>query len=162
MNILKIVIKEIVSYDNFVNGVTYVIGQHRVGAREFYGSVSANALYTYHEYLHKLRSFNAIQINNVDKNYHINSLLKKNLKFKKFLNCSIFFNSTASYSLMKHKDNYNVYLYVLKGKKKVQIQNKKRTLIQKQGIKIQKNFSHKVFNQKNTFALSISYKSLGY
>ena len=162
MNIIKILIKEIVSYDNYVNGLTYVISQHRVGAREFYGSVSANALYTYHEYLHNLKSFNAIQINNVDKTYQINSFLKKNFKFKKFLNCSIFFNSTTNYSLMKHKDNYDVYLYVLKGKKKVQIQNKKRTLIQKQGIKIQKNFSHKVFNQKNTLALSIAYKSLGY
>lgn len=162
INMLKILIKEIVNHKNFINDKIFTIGYHKIEGREFYGSVNANSLYTYHSYLSKICSFNSIQINNVETNSKIRSYLRKNFSFRKFLNCSIFFNYKTTYSLPRHKDNYHVFLFVLKGKKKISVQNKKRIIKANEGIIIPKNFSHRVLNQKNTFALSIAYKSLGY
>jgi mannose-6-phosphate isomerase-like protein (cupin superfamily) len=51
-----------------------------------------------------------------------------------------------------------VYLYVLKGSKRVSIQNKTFIVKAGQGVLIPKGHKHRVFNYKNTWALSIGLK----
>jgi len=155
---LQCIYQQLISYSNYESAKTHCIGNHTVYYRQFYGSVSANSIYSYSEYLRKIPSFNCIQVNNVESNPLIRRFILRKFNIKRMINCSIFSNFRTAYSLPLHKDNYNVLIYLIRGRKKIQIANKKFSLHTNQGMIIPKNFSHLVKNTKNSHSLSIAYR----
>lgn len=73
---------------------------------------------------------------------------------RRVINLHLFYSPKTNYSFNWHTDTENVYLYVLKGKKTVQIKNKKYKLTAGKGVHIPKGHKHRVFNSKETWALS--------
>lgn len=90
----------------------------------------------------------------------IENIAKVRKYFKQFkvTDIHLFVSQKTRYSFKWHKDTVNVYLYVLKGKKRVFIKNKIYELCAGQGVIIPKGHLHRVFNSKNTWALSVGIK----
>jgi mannose-6-phosphate isomerase-like protein (cupin superfamily) len=72
-------------------------------------------------------------------------------------NIHLFVTQETGVSFKWHRDDVNVYLYVLKGTKIVQLRNKTVTLKTKQGIVIPRKHIHRVFSKAGTVALSVGY-----
>ena len=108
---------------------------------------------TYGEWVNSYKSFSTIKVEGIES---INSVTRK---FKKFhtKNIHLFVTQETGVSFKWHRDNVNVYLYVLKGSKIVQLRNKTVTLKTKQGIVIPRNHIHRVFSKAGTVALSVGY-----
>jgi hypothetical protein len=69
----------------------------------------------------------------------------------------LFYSTKSGASFKWHFDFENVYLYVLTGKKMVQIKNKTIILTEKSGVHIPKRTMHKVFSKNNTIAISVGF-----
>jgi glyoxylate utilization-related uncharacterized protein len=83
----------------------------------------------------------------------------KIIKSKNIIDIHVFIHNKAGYSFSWHKDETHVFLYVIKGKKIVDILNKKVLIKQNQGIFIPAKTMHKVRSIKGTVALSIALKT---
>jgi mannose-6-phosphate isomerase-like protein (cupin superfamily) len=67
----------------------------------------------------------------------------------------LFVNNESNYSFDWHKDDVNVFLYVVKGKKTVYIESEVYEVTEGHGIDIPKGNLHKVYSETGTWALSI-------
>lgn len=79
------------------------------------------------------------------------------LTVEKFADVHLFVNTRSAYSFKWHKDSVNVYLYVIKGQKRLQVKNKTYLLTAGSGAFIPKGHLHRAFSKKDTWALSIGY-----
>jgi mannose-6-phosphate isomerase-like protein (cupin superfamily) len=149
--LLKIVKDEIISFDRFNSGQLLALDRSVAS-----GFVSWNAKekFTYTEWVENIDSFTVVKVEGLEDNKSICNHFKQ-FKIK---DIHLFNSIKTDYSFGWHHDSVNVYLYVLKGKKRISIRNKTFTLHSGQGIFIPKGHKHRVFNYKNTWALSIGLK----
>ncbi len=138
---------EILSFERFINGQTIVID--RSTGRML--SWRAKDKTTYKEYVSNLKTYSAIKVEGLEENKKLTNHFKK----YKIKDIHLFYSPKTSYSFGWHSDTVNVVLYVLAGKKRLHIRNKTYTLGPGEFAVIPKNNMHRVFNYKNTWALSI-------
>jgi mannose-6-phosphate isomerase-like protein (cupin superfamily) len=147
----KIVKDEIVSFDRYISGQLLALDRSVLS-----GFISWNAKekFSYTDWVQKINSFTVVKVEGLEDNKNICKYFRK-FKIK---DIHLFNSIKTDYSFGWHHDTVNVYLYVLKGKKRVSIKNKTVVLNAGQGILIPKGNKHRVFNYKNTWALSIGLK----
>ena len=149
--LLKIVKDEIISFDRYSAG--QLIALDRNVASGFMSWI-ANQKFTYTEWLERLNSFTVIKVEGLEDNKTIRNAFKQ-FKVK---DIHLFNSIKTDYSFGWHHDTVDVYLFVLKGKKRVSIRNRTFTVRAGEGIFIPKGHKHRVFNNKDTWALSIGFK----
>ena len=137
---------EVTSYDRFVDYQIQIIDKD--GNDHF-----AKDLVNFDKWISVWQSYPNIKIEGLDdRNYHTQ------INFDKRINSNhLFINNKGGFSFKKHKDDTNVYLYVVKGKKLVHMNDDIITVTEGQGIHIPEGTYHKVDSVKDTWALSIGY-----
>jgi mannose-6-phosphate isomerase-like protein (cupin superfamily) len=128
---------EIVSYDKYTTGELKVIG--------YPGFPNIDCIVK--------DKLNYVQW--LETHHHYSSIKVEGLCVEKFTDVHLFVNTRSAYSFKWHKDSVNVYLYVIKGQKRLQVKNKTYLLTAGQGAFIPKGHLHRAFSKKDTWALSI-------
>ncbi len=131
--------KEIISYDRYISGELKVIGYPGFAKTD---CVVKDKL-SYAQWLENHQCYSTIKV--------------EGLAIEKFTDVHLFVNTRSSYSFKWHKDSVNVYLYVIKGQKRLQVKNKTYLLTAGQGAFIPKGQLHRAFSKKDTWALSIGF-----
>lgn len=67
----------------------------------------------------------------------------------------LFYHQKNCYSFGWHRDDVRVYLYVVRGHKKLYLRDRKINLVSGQGVHIPRGWAHRVFSEQGTWALSI-------
>jgi mannose-6-phosphate isomerase-like protein (cupin superfamily) len=147
----KIVKDEIISFDRFSSGQLLALDRSILSG---FLSWNAKEKFSYTEWVKNINSFTVVKVEGLEDNTNICKYFRK-FKIK---DIHLFNSIKTDYSFGWHCDPVNVYLYVLKGKKRVSIKNKTFIVKAGQGILIPKGHKHRVFNYKNTWALSIGMK----
>ncbi len=150
-DLYKIVKDEIISFDRFSEGQLLALDRKISSG---FLSLNAREKFTYTQWVELVNTFTVIKVEGLEDNKHILKFFKK-FKIK---DIHLFASIKTDYSFGWHHDTVNVYLYVLKGKKRVSIKNKTFIVRAGQGIFIPKGHRHRVFNYKNTWALSVGLK----
>lgn len=150
INLLSKVKSEITSYDRFAAGELRVIGLP--GHERTDSTVKDH--FTYPIWLLDHNKYPVIKVEGLEKDL---SILKR---FKKFnpIDIHLFVSQATGRSFKWHWDELNVFLYVIKGYKRVQLKNKTYELNSNQGVFIPKKQLHRVLSKKDTWALSIGFK----
>lgn len=137
--LLQLVRNETISYDRYTAGELKVIG--------FPGFANTDCIVkdklSYAEWLETYHKYPTIKV--------------EGLCVEKFKDVHLFVNTRSAYSFKWHTDTVNVYLYVIKGQKRLQVKNKTYLLQAGQGAFIPKGHLHRAFSKKDTWALSIGY-----
>lgn len=141
---------EILSFDHYVTGQTVIID--RTGHAML--SWRANEKLTYKEFINSIQKYAAIKIEGLEKDKRLIRYFK-NYKIK---DIHLFYSPRTDYSFGWHNDSVNVVLFVLKGRKRIQIKNRTYLLTPGNCVFIPKGHKHRVFNCKDTWALSIGLK----
>ena len=136
---MQLVRDEIVSYDRYSTGELKVIGYPGFANTD---CVIKDKL-SYAQWL--------------ENHLHYSTIKVEGLAIEKFTDVHLFVNTRSAYSFKWHKDSVNVYLYVIKGQKRLQVKNKTYLLTAGQGAFIPKGQLHRAFSKKDTWALSIGY-----
>ena len=79
----------------------------------------------------------------------------KNITGKERQDIHLFVNQKPGVSFKPHCDDKDVYLYVVKGKKKVNMNNEVKPIYDDEGIIIEKGVQHFVESEADTWGLSI-------
>ena len=148
--IYKLIKDEIFNFDKFVSSKIIFIDRTS-------GSIldhRANSKFSYDCWINKAKTCTTIKVEGLESN---KKLLKYFSKYQ-IRDIHLFFSPKSSYSFGWHKDNVTVFLYVIKGKKIVNLKSKKHVLREGQGVIIPRGHLHKVFSDKNTWALSLGLK----
>ena len=99
---------------------------------------------SYGQWVANYRSFPVVKINGLEKLLPIDSET-----------IHLFVNNESNYSFDWHKDDVDVFLYVVKGKKTVYVEAEVYEVTEGNGIEIPKGHLHKVYSDADTWALSI-------
>ncbi len=148
--LFKEVKDEIFSFDRFNHGQTIIID--RSGHTMW--SWRAKDKLTFKELLLSISKYAAVKVEGLETNKN----LVRHFKQYKIKDIHLFYSPRTDYSFGWHNDSVNVILLVIKGKKRIHIKNKTYVLSPGESILIPKRNMHKVFNYKNTWALSIGLK----
>lgn len=136
----QIVKDEIISLDRYTAGELKVIGLP--------GFLNTDCIvkdkFSYSNWMEKYQQYSTIKV--------------EGLVVEQFTDVHLFVNTKTSYSFKWHTDNVDVFLYVIKGHKKLQVKNKTYLLSAGQGALIPKGHLHRAFSKKDTWALSIGRK----
>lgn len=132
----------------------YLLGQLSIFGYDQYkhtDTIVSNVM-SYSDWINSYKDFNGIKVEGLE-----TTNLPKHFKSIKVKNIHLFLNQKSGFSFKWHSDDLNVFLYVVKGYKRVYIKNKMFKLQAGEGVYIPKHTLHKVFSDKNTWALSIGY-----
>ncbi len=135
-NLQSILEDAITSYDRYETGDTKFIQDH-------IDSIVKDSI-TYSNWVAEYQQYPVVKVDGIE-NYLT-------------MPCStihLFLNNEANYSFDWHKDDVNVFLYVVKGKKQVYIEQDMIELSEGEGVHIPKGSMHKVYSDADTWALSI-------
>jgi len=112
---------------------------------------------TYGTWIKTYKDISHIKVEGLeDKSFHLKIL--KDFKLNHKVNSvHLFYNQYGGFSFPEHADDTNVLLYVVKGSKKVYVDNHPIMLKEEQMIFIPKGVKHKVDSSENTWALSIGF-----
>ena len=149
MNTIKTLSKEITSFDRYLSGDLKVIGLDNYPNSD--SIVSEH--FSFSEWLIYYKKYPIIKVEGIEK---VRSILKQYKNFDP-KDIHLFVSQKTGHSFRWHRDNVNVYLHVIKGKKIVRLKNQTFILKKGQGVHIPKRSLHKVFSVKDTWALSIGY-----
>jgi len=144
----KSVKNELTSYNRYESGQLKLIGVDNYQHSDY---VVKNKL-SFLEWIGQKDKMPIIKIEGIE------NIKKVKSHFTRCNNIHLFVHQKTCYSFNWHKDDVNVYLVVLKGKKIVYVKSKKIVLKSGQGVCIPKGHLHKVFSNKGTWALSVGYK----
>lgn len=147
LKILKLIRPLPVSFEAYITGQLKVIGLKHFESAD----CIVKEQMSYSEWIKTSKQYKTVKVEGLE-NKLINPIT--NLRI---IDIHLFLNQKSTFSFKWHKDNVNVFLYVVKGFKKVYIKNCKYTVGAGQGVIIPKNSLHKVFSKKNTWALSIGF-----
>jgi mannose-6-phosphate isomerase-like protein (cupin superfamily) len=112
---------------------------------------------TYRNWIKTYKDIPNIKVEGLeDKFFHLKILKDFNLEHK-VTDVHLFYNQYGGFSFPEHADDTNVLLYVVKGTKKVYVDNHLILVKEEQAIFIPKRVKHKVDSSENTWALSIGF-----
>ena len=135
-NLETILNDAVTSYVLYESGASKFIENHK-------DSIAKDSL-SYSEWIIMYESFPTVKVDGLEKILPIHSDT-----------VHLFINNKPTYSFDWHTDDVDVFLYVVKGKKTVYIETEVHEVIEGNGIKIPKGHLHKVYSEKDTWALSI-------
>ena len=138
---------ELVSYDRYENNQLIYIDDQ--GKDHF---VKDN--YSFTEWLMNKQKHPTVKIEGIERN----SFISSNFPHIKYNSIHLFIQNKKGFSFDWHKDDTNVYLYVVKGRKKVFIDDEQHWVGFGDGIHILKGNKHKVESDNDTWALSLGYE----
>lgn len=141
---------EIFDLDKFLSNKIFFINRSKGNSLDHI----SQSVFSFGSWIKNYKNLTTIKVEGLEKN-------KKLIRYFKNFNIKdihLFYSPKSSYSFGWHRDSVTVFLYVLKGKKIVSLKNKKYILRESQGIIIPKGALHKVFSDKNTWALSLGLK----
>lgn len=136
---------EIESYNRYENNQLFYIDQN---GRDY----SVKSQISFSEWLLIYKSFPTLKVEGLEDNTLIKS---KFSKIKNINSIHLFVKQQKGFSFDWHKDNTNVYLYVIKGIKKVFIDDEVSLVNSGDCIYIKKGKKHKVDSVDDTWALSV-------
>lgn len=148
--ILKLLRDEIISFDRYNSGQLIALDRN---VKSGFLSLIANKKFSYTEWVKNINSFTVVKVEGLEDN----PTIRRAFKQFKIKDIHLFNSIKTDYSFGWHHDVVNVYLHVLKGKKRVSIRNKTHIISAGQGIVIPKGYKHRVHNYKDTWALSVGY-----
>ena len=138
-------LSEVLNYDRFADYQIQIIDKD---GKDFF----AKDIISYAKWVSVWKKYPNIKVEGLDdKDYH------QKLTDKRINSNHLFVNNKGGFSFKKHKDDTNVYLYVVKGKKHVHMNDSVITVSKGEGIHIPKGVYHKVDSDPDTWALSIGY-----
>lgn len=145
----RLLVNEVTSYDRYQSGELKVIG---LPGFEHTDCIVKEKL-SYAEWIASCKKYAVTKVEGIEKTATIKKQFRLPTK-----DIHLFVANKTSYSFKWHTDNINVFLFVVKGKKRIQIKNKTHILRPGQGVIIPKGSLHKAFSQKSTWALSVGFK----
>ena len=148
--IFNLIKNEIVSYERYEAG--HLLAMDRSGPKLMCWPCQK---FSYAYWVNHINDFTSIKVSAAE---NIKPLYQAFKKFKIVGDIQIFYSAKRDYSFDAHKDVVNVYLYVVKGRKKVKVRDRIHILRPGQGIYIPKGHMHQVFNDANTWAVSLAVK----
>jgi len=113
---------------------------------------------TYGEWLREYNRFKVIKVEGLEDVAWLREVLDevvKNITGKTRQDIHLFVNQKPGVSFKPHKDDKDVYLYVVKGKKKVNMNNEVKPIYDDEGIVIKQGVEHFVDSEADTWGLSI-------
>jgi mannose-6-phosphate isomerase-like protein (cupin superfamily) len=107
---------------------------------------------TFGEWISSSKDFSTIKVEGLEDTYckYYPKLNPKNIH--------LFYTQKSGYSFKWHRDNINVFLHVLQGRKVVQIRDRLYNIHVGCGVVIPKNYLHRVYSDKGTMALSVGFR----
>jgi mannose-6-phosphate isomerase-like protein (cupin superfamily) len=139
-----------VNYDNFLSGNLRVVGLPAFLRAD---SVVKDH-FTYAEWIAAHHSYPVVKVEGLEQV----SAIRKRFTHLKPVDIHLFVAQQTGYSFKWHWDHLNVFLYVVRGYKRVQLKNKVIELHPGQGVFIPRRHLHRVMSKKNTWALSVGFK----
>lgn len=138
---------QIESYSNYENNLIFYIDKD---GRDH--SVKEN--FSYDNWLRVWDEQLTIKVEGLEND----GIIKSNFPHIKWIkNIHLFVKLRPGFSFDWHRDDINVYLHCVQGKKMVFVEDNKYTISTNEGVNIKKGELHKVRSNKNTWALSIGY-----
>ena len=113
---------------------------------------------TYGEWLREYNRFKIIKVEGLEDVAWLKEVLDevvKNITGKERQDIHLFVNQKPGVSFKPHCDDKDVYLYVVKGKKKVNMNNEVKPIYDDEGIVIKQGAEHFVESEADTWGLSI-------
>ena len=113
---------------------------------------------TYGEWLREFNRFKVIKVEGLEDVAWLREVLDevvKNITGKERQDIHLFVNQKPGVSFKPHCDDKDVYLYVVKGNKKVNMNNEVKPIYDDEGIIIEKGVQHFVESEADTWGLSI-------
>ncbi len=148
-NLYNLVKHEVISYDRFTSGELKVIG---LAGYERTDCIVKDK-FSYAEWVNCYKKYNTIKVEGIEKTSNIKKAFKLPVS-----DIHLFVAQRTSYSFKWHYDDVNVFLFVLRGQKRLQVRNRTYILNPRQGAVIPKRHLHRAFSRKGTWALSIGFK----
>lgn len=141
---------ELISYNRYENNQLIFIDEK---GKDFL----VKSQFTYSDWIKNYKSVPHIKVEGLeDNNYHLSLLKDYDLDYK-IKNVHLFYNQLGGYSFPEHADDVNVLLCVIKGQKKLFVDNTLILVKEEEAISIPKGVKHKVKSLPFTWALSIGY-----
>jgi len=140
---------QLLDYDKYEQGLIKVIGHPDYK----HSDCTVKDFFTFSQWIEQHKSYPVIKVEGLETDPGIGSWFDS-IKFK---NIHLFVNQKFGYSFNWHKDDVNVLLYVIKGRKTVYIRNKTVLLHPGQYVIIPKGHLHRISSMQNTWALSVGY-----
>lgn len=140
---------EIHSYDRYINGDLKIIGYPGFAHQD---CIVKDKL-SFAEWTATSNNYSVIKVEGIEKNRAVKQAFRLSVT-----DIHLFVAQHTNYSFKWHTDNINVFLFVLKGFKRLQVRNKTYLLKAGQGAIIPKGHLHRAFNHKGTWALSVGFK----
>lgn len=110
--------------------------------------------FTYPEWVESYQTFPVVKVEKLEQ-YPV---IRKQFAFLNPVDIHLFKSLKTGFSFKWHQDFLNVFLYVLKGQKRVELKNKVIVLNPGQGCYIPYKHYHRVLSKKGTVALSVGYR----
>lgn len=113
---------------------------------------------SYGEWLREYDRFKTIKVEGLEDVAWLREVLDEvvlNITGKRRQDIHLFVNQKPGISFKEHKDDKDVYLYVVKGKKKVSLDGVIKPVYDDEGVFIEEGVKHYVENEADTWGLSI-------
>ena len=149
MNLIPMLTEQLLDYNNYEQGLLKVIGYPGYPISDS----TVCDIMTYPEWIATYQKYPTIKIEGIESINEIRNCFSK-VSIK---NIHLFVSQKYGYSFNWHRDDVNVLLYVLKGKKILHLRDKVSTLYTRQLAIIPKGHLHRVSSIANTWALSVGY-----
>lgn len=146
-NCLPILKDQILDYQRYEQGQIKIIGYS--GYR--HSDCVVKDMMSYAEWIKTYHTYPVIKVEGIE------SIQEIRQHYNNCVNIHLFVNQQYGFSFNWHKDDVNVRLCVLKGKKYVWIRDKHYILYPAQSVIITKGYLHRVCSQQDTWALSVGY-----
>jgi mannose-6-phosphate isomerase-like protein (cupin superfamily) len=149
MTVSKLLADQLLDYSKYEQGLIKVIGHPDYK----HSDCIVKDFFTFSQWIEQHKSYPVIKVEGLETDHAVSSCFNK-INFK---NIHLFVNQKFGYSFDWHKDDVNVLLHVIKGRKTVYIRNKKVILHPGQHVIIPRGHLHRVSSMQNTWALSVGY-----
>lgn len=140
---------EVISYDRYVSGELKVIGLPDFKNTD----CVVNEKFSYPEWVEHFDKYTVSKVEGIESIPFIKNYFQFPVS-----DIHLFVSNKTSYSFKWHYDDVNVFLFVLKGQKRLQVRSKTYVLNPGQGALIPKRYLHRAFSRKGTWALSVGFK----
>jgi mannose-6-phosphate isomerase-like protein (cupin superfamily) len=148
VGLLRLIKQELDSYQKYESGELKVIGLPDLPHID----CVVNQHMSYAVWLNTRTQYPTVKVEGLERT------ISKFFKKFKTQDIHLFVNQKSAFSFKWHYDTVDVFLYVVKGVKKLQVKNKTYILRKGQGALIPKGHLHRAFSLKDTWALSVGLK----
>ena len=147
--ILSLLRSQLIDYQRYESGQLKVIGLTDLSNSD----CSVRDRFSYAEWIQQHDQFRVVKVEGIEQIDKVCKQFDFDIK-----NIHLFVNQKSGKSFNWHRDDVNVYLYVLRGQKTVYMKHQVTKISAGQGIRIPKGHLHRVVSRANTWALSIALK----